>query len=97
MFDYESVMPVKVRHNEFQLESIGTVIVSTVSLPPWFVDKRVKYETAILWDAVSDLDDGYRIMHVGFCQSAAEDVHEYWCDATRLAELIHHAVNSMSN
>jgi len=97
MFDYESVMPVKIRHNEFELESIGTVTVSTIALPPWYVDTKVKYETAVIWDAVNDLDDGFRIMHVGYEQRAAEDVHRYWCDATRLAELIHHAVTSRSN
>lgn len=95
--NYEAIMPSKVRHDEFQLESIGTVTVSTISLPPWILDSRVKFETAVIWDAVSDQDDGYRIMHVGFSQATAEDVHQYWCDPTKLAELIHMAVTSKSN
>jgi hypothetical protein len=86
--NYEEVMPVKVRHDEFKLESIGTVTVSTIALPPWMVDKRVKFETAVIWEATHPMDEGFLIVHVGFDQAEAEDVHQYWCDAQLLARAV---------
>ena len=93
----DAIMPRKLRHHEFELESIGAVVVLTIELQPWMVDNRPKYETAVIWESTSPIDDGYQIMHVGFDKFVALDVHKYWCDTTKLAELIHISVTSKSN
>jgi hypothetical protein len=84
----DAIMPRKIRHDEFKLESIGTVTVSTIALPPWMVDKRIKFETAVIWEPKHPTDEGFLIVHVGFVQTVAEDVHQFWCDAQLLARAV---------
>lgn len=95
----EDLLPVKIGHNEFVLESIGTVIVSTIELPPMYQreNPRSKYETAIIWDQQSPDDDGYYIDWVGFSRDVALECHESWCCPMRLADLIHKKVSAKRN
>lgn len=93
------LLPKKIGDAEFKLESIGTVIVSTIELPPLYqqVNPRNKYETAILWDQQHEADDGYHIAWVGFSRDTALRIHESWCDVTLLAKLIHAKVKGACN
>lgn len=95
----EDLLPVKIAHNEFVLESIGTVIVSTIQLPVMYqsVNPRSKYETAIIWDQKHPTDEGFHIDWVGFSRDVALDRHELWCCPTLLAQLIHTKISAGSN
>jgi hypothetical protein len=95
----EYLLPKKIGHAEFKLESIGTVIVSTIELPLMYqqANPRRKYETAIIWDQQHEADDGYHIDWVGFSLHVALSHHESWCDETKLAKLIHASVTAKLN
>lgn len=92
-------LPRKIGHAEFTLKSIGTVIVSTIEMPPMYqhTNPRSKYETAIIWDQQHEADDGYHIDWVGFSRDVALKTHESWCDTKKLAKLIHASVTAKLN
>lgn len=91
------LLPEKLRHTEFHLESVGLVVVSTIELPPIFVDEKPRYETAIIWDQQDPLDDGYYIAWCGYTKHVALTLHEAWCCPDALARLIHHRVSISRN
>lgn len=97
--DIDEIMPRKIGHDEFVLESIGTVLVSTIELPPMFTstNPQSKYETGIIWDQTAPDDPGYHIDWIGFSLETALQVHESWCCPTKLAQLILRKVSARRN
>lgn len=95
----DEIMPRRVAYNEYVLESVGTVIVSTIQLPAMYTSANPgsKYETAIIWDQVSPEDDGYHIDWIGFTEATALEIHQSWCCPTKLAGLIRMKVTAKRN
>ena len=71
------------------LETIGEVEVSTVELPPFREGGRTKYSICIFWDALNEGDPESEEVSVTFDKENALKIHCGWCDAPKIAKLIH--------
>lgn len=88
--DIENLLPRRIGYAEFELESVGRVIVSTIELPAIYqsVNPRSRYETAIIWDRQHAADDGYHIASVCVSVDEAMGTHQFWCNPRQLEELV---------
>lgn len=98
MVDIDSIMPRRIEFDEFDLESVGRVSVSTIELQVSYSCTKPRYETCIFWPAVKgSVEENWYIAHCGYDEDEAVLVHESWCDPAKLGALVYRQKKVMQN